>query len=156
MFTVAAWLQLQTVTLTVCLGGEMLSRPSASLHLLTHSVTRDHTGLPASQRPMQLACFLFFFFNPLQEFYTCGCKRTKLFQKKRDYSHFNHTSTINLLLDNVPLLLSVIAVASPHLRATHFKVKKPNVHVHSSASFLFFFFLRCVQCLLPGNHKTAS
>lgn len=116
MFTVPAWLQLETVVLTVCLGGELPGCPSASAHLLTHRVTHDHTGLPSSQRPTQLA----FFFLLLWSF--AGLlHRDKVVSKMRGYnSHFRHTSTINLLSDNVPLLLSVIAVAA----LTHFKTSR--------------------------------
>lgn len=58
LFTVPARLRPEAVALTVCPGGEMPSCPSASPHLLTHSVTHDRTGLPPSRRPTQLA-FLF-------------------------------------------------------------------------------------------------
>lgn len=132
---------------------------AAPSHTHTQCHTRSHWP-PSFTTSYTIGFSFSSFFNPLQEFYC------KLFQKRRDYSHFHHTSTINLLLDNVPLLLSVIAVAAlPHLQATHFKNEqlKSNVSMlaaqplHSFVPFFFFFFCR-IQCLprQPGNHKTAS
>lgn len=129
-------------------GSDCVSRwrdADSPISLTAPSHTQCHTlshWPPCSQHPMQLAFFFVRFFLILCRNFTHVAVREQSYLKRRDYSHFNYTSTINLLLDNMPLLLSMIAVALPHLWATHFKVQKQNVHAHSSAfAYFFFFFL---------------
>lgn len=115
------------------------------ISLTAPSHTRCHT--PSQWPPCFTMSYANWPFFLKKRNFACVAVREQSYLKRRDYSHFNHTSTINLLLDNVRLLLSMIAVALLHLKATHLKRKK---------SAFFFFISRCIQCLLPGNHNTAS